>query len=166
MKSETLIIADHDQLLQQLQIHELQQGSSTQKLVGIISEKAKADGIKTLLIKITLDLIPPSYHGVAAMFAKVCEGKIPYKYIKSYIEDNKFMVLRCGTAPRLATFRARAIKACTEGGIYKCSRKKVPKTYRQRPGLFRKILADVTCLKIATVANDKTIAWKVLTDES
>lgn len=161
MKTETLIIDDQEQLIQFLEIYELKPASSLQKLCAAICRRAKEDQINTIVIRIALDLVPPSYHGVAGMFAKTCEGNIDYPFIQSSKDDHR-MVLRASTVSRPATFRARAIHACENTGIYKCQRSNVPKSYRQRPSILARIIEESAALKIAIIAKPKTIAWKVL----
>lgn len=163
MKSETIIIADNGQLTQYLELNELKPASSLQKLCEQLCIKCKETEITTVTIKIILDLVPASYHGVPAMFANTFQGNITplYPHAQSYKEDN-YLVFRASTVKRLGTFRARVIQACTEGGIYKCSRGKVPKSYRFRPGILKKIIEQELSVKIALSAKKETLCWKVV----
>lgn len=166
MKTETFIIPDQATQMQLLEIYELPLSASLQKLCTKICERTKEDSsIHSVVIKVALTLVPTSYHGVPAMFAKTCEGNITSLY--PYSQSNKegtYLIFRASKVKRAATFRARGIQACTEGGIYKIRRDKVPKSYRVRPFLFTKILKEELCRDIVFASNAKTetLSWKVV----
>lgn len=167
MKAETVIIADQEHLHDLFKARELPLGTSLQKICILLANEAYGEKIPCLYLKLGLGFVPNSYHAVPAMFAKLMEGRIEYRYIQAYKEEDKFLILRCANKRRLATFKARVLKACTEGEFYKVKKKNVPKSYRYRPGVIAKMLTEELCRPFAYIANEDSITWKEkeLTDD-
>lgn len=168
-KTETFIIADQEGFTQSLEVYQLPISSSLQKLCTKICEYASEDSsIKSICIKIALSLVPISYHAVPAMFSRMFEENVKSFFpIIQCGKEESYLVFRAGHERRPATFKARALKACTEGGIYKCKRDKVPKSYRARPFIFTKILQQELCQDVSFASNAKsnTMTWTLTNEE-
>src|SRR5687768_11085608 len=104
----------------------LKPASSLQSLCIALAERAIDHKQSSLTIELATDLIPASYVGVPAMFARSMASKISFAYVQSFVREG-YMIVHAGDSKKPTTFRARVLADLKTKGHFIIKRKRVPK---------------------------------------
>lgn len=155
-------IANNDQLIAQYEEHGIKLAAKVNKLIIAILERSNSKGEEDATIRINAKLVPMSYSTVPAMFARMIAPHVSYLSVQCFLKGEDLEIY-AADVKHPATFRARAIHALLTNRRFVCRRARVPKTYRQRPNLFARFIANDVDGHIATIAKQTKIIWKLTT---
>lgn len=148
---------DIDELLHQL---DMSPTTTIPKLCLKLCENADTEGEKGITICINAGLLPSSYIQVPALFGRSLQFRCKFNVVQSYLEDD-MIVMRASDTKVPLTFRARARQAIERKESFSCFRRKIPLSYRRRPGLFATILTQELDQPIRYISTQKKITWKL-----
>lgn len=157
----SIYLSEADDLEKQIDKHNLKDAASVHVICKTILKYWAEIKQETCTIYLHTRFLTDSYRKVPALYARNLQGT-SFPFINTVRRGDYIRIKGCFDKPP-ASFKDQVRQKIKAYGTYKCKKAKMPTSYVANPYVLARVLSIEMGVKIATIAKDKFVIFKIQT---